>query len=188
MLRIELLAGLPPGPCVGGMSMTIDGSRSFKRAIAVASLAAFLPVATTACFGQFRLTKKVYEFNRTLSPDKWVRTFAFLIMNFVPVYGFAAAIDAIVANSIEFWTGQNPITADLGTTRVVTGPDGGTLSLRAIDRRHLELTIRTQQGVRVLTVVREERALSAWDPEGRLLARVMDVAGHPAVVAGSILD
>ncbi|MFQ5698331.1 MAG: DUF3332 family protein [Myxococcota bacterium] len=168
--------------------MTRDGRRPLRRLIAVAMIAGFLPVATTACFGEFRLTKKVYEFNRTISPDKWVRWFAFLIMNFVPVYGLAAGIDAVVANSIEFWTGQNPITADLGTTRVVTGPKGETVTLRAVDRTHLEVTIRDSRGLREFTVVKEAGALSAWDREGRLLARVQDVAGHPALVAGSILD
>jgi hypothetical protein len=29
-----------------------------------------------------------------------------------PVYGITSAVDLFVVNSIEFWTGQNPITGE----------------------------------------------------------------------------
>ncbi|MEN8185188.1 MAG: DUF3332 family protein, partial [Myxococcota bacterium] len=75
--------------------------RRAQRIIASAVLASFLPLSSTACFGGFRLTKKVYGFNRTISHDKWVRWITFLVFVCVPVYGFAVAFDGIFANSIE---------------------------------------------------------------------------------------
>jgi flagellar hook assembly protein FlgD len=32
-----------------------------------------------------------------------------LVVALIPVYGFAMLVDAIVFNSIEFWTGKNPV-------------------------------------------------------------------------------
>ena len=37
-------------------------------------------------------------------------------------------------------------------------------------------------------VVTESNALSAWDADGNLLARVTDVAGHPVNIAGRSRD
>ncbi len=93
-------------------------SPSLRRA-AILSLTAFGLATTTGCFGSFQLTRKVYAFNQTVSQDKWVQELVFLGMNIVPIYGLAAFADAVFANSVEFWTGTNP----LASARTVT-PDG----------------------------------------------------------------
>jgi hypothetical protein len=81
---------------------------SFRRA-AVLTLTAGALVSTSGCFGSFNLTRKVYGFNKTVSKDKFVQELVFLGLNVVPIYGFASLIDAVVANTVEFWTGKNPI-------------------------------------------------------------------------------
>ena len=73
-----------------------------------------VPTFAGGCFGTFQLTKKVYDFNRTISHDKWMRWFTFLIFSFVPIYGISFAIDVIFANSVEFWSGRNPGRAQEG--------------------------------------------------------------------------
>lgn len=78
-----------------------------RTAILTAVLGALLGVS--ACFGSFNLTRKVYGFNASVSNEKFVRELVFLGMNIVPVYGAAGFIDAVVANTVEFWTGKNPI-------------------------------------------------------------------------------
>jgi hypothetical protein len=65
---------------------------------------------SSACFGSFQATKKVYAFNKGVG-DKWVVEVVFLAMNIVPVYSIAAFADAVVFNSIEFWTGENPMSS-----------------------------------------------------------------------------
>jgi hypothetical protein len=99
-------------------------SRRLRVVVALAVMTGFLPLATAGCFGNFALTRKVYDYNKDVSSDKWVRWLVFLILNVIPVYGFATMFDALFANSIEFWTGENPVTADAGTQRVVQGPNG----------------------------------------------------------------
>lgn len=62
----------------------------------------------TGCFGSFGLTMKVYDFNKGVG-DKWVQELVFLVMCAVPVYEIAGFIDVVVLNTIEFWTGSNPV-------------------------------------------------------------------------------
>ncbi len=73
-------------------------------------MAALLVVSVllTGCTGSFNLTRKVYNFHRS-QDDKWADELCFLLVTMVPVYGLATFADAIVFNSIEFWTGDNPV-------------------------------------------------------------------------------
>ncbi len=65
------------------------------------------------CYGSFKLTNNLYEWNGGVG-DKWVRSLVFFALCVVPVYEFAAAIDAVILNTIEFWTGENPISMKPG--------------------------------------------------------------------------
>lgn len=66
-------------------------------------------VATTACFGPFILTKKLYDWNASHT-DPWVQQGVFVVTGvLLPVYGIAFLADAVVFNAIEFWTGVNPL-------------------------------------------------------------------------------
>ena len=63
---------------------------------------------TVGCTGSFMLTKKVYNFHRQ-QEGKWVDELVFLGVVIIPVYSLASLGDAIIFNSIEFWSGENPI-------------------------------------------------------------------------------
>lgn len=94
-----------------------------RRLGAGAIVISFL-ATTSGCFGGFNLTRKVYNFNRTVSDNKWIQELVFLGLVIVPVYTIATIIDAIFLNSIEFWTGDNPVNASSApTTRVVERGD-----------------------------------------------------------------
>ncbi len=94
---------------------------SLRRA-AILSVAAIGLVTTTGCFGSFQLTRKLYSFNKSVSSDKFVQELVFLGLNIVPVYSLASLGDVIFANTVEFWTGSNPV-ASARTVR----PDGTAL-------------------------------------------------------------
>ena len=80
--------------------------KQFKTFVVVA-VASSLMMAAVGCYGSFSLTKKVYQWNGSVG-NKWVKELVFLGLNVIPVYEFSAGIDAIILNSIEFWTGSNP--------------------------------------------------------------------------------
>lgn len=78
-------------------------------------------VLFTSCIGSFRLTNKLLDWNRGVD-SKFVNELVFLAFNIVPVYPIAVLADALVINSIEFWTGDNPV-ADVGTVKTIESND-----------------------------------------------------------------
>lgn len=157
---------------------------TFRRVMAGVLLAAFLPLATTGCFGRFELTRKVYKFNKDVSPDKWVQWLTFLVLTMVPVYGIATFVDAVVANSLEFWTGQNPILAQTGDQRVTQGPAGEIAVSTLREDGSIDLEIRDARGEEYfLNLSREGSTLLARDAQGHILGRVIERGGAPVLVA-----
>jgi hypothetical protein len=78
---------------------------SMKKVLASVVIVAFF---TTGCTGSFNLVHKVYNFHRSQA-DKWTDEICFLLVALLPVYSLATLADAIIFNSIEFWTGKNPV-------------------------------------------------------------------------------
>ncbi|MCM8812542.1 MAG: DUF3332 domain-containing protein [Candidatus Omnitrophica bacterium] len=74
----------------------------------IAAAVLVLGIAVAGCTGSFQLTKKVYDFHRGQN-DKWMDELIFLGAVILPVYSLATLGDAILFNSIEFWTGENPL-------------------------------------------------------------------------------
>lgn len=56
------------------------------------------------------MTKKLYMFNTGIS-GKWVRWLVFLLFFCAGVYAVASVIDALILNSVEFWTGKRPLSS-----------------------------------------------------------------------------
>ncbi|MEZ8194331.1 DUF3332 domain-containing protein [Vibrio cortegadensis] len=61
----------------------------------------------TGCMGQMATTGLVSKFNLQLVDNRYAREGVFLLLS--PVYGIASVADMFIFNSIEFWTGKNPI-------------------------------------------------------------------------------
>lgn len=63
----------------------------------------------SSCLGPNKLWNKVHDWNMTATDERWVNEGIFLVLNIVPVYGISYAIDILVLNSVEWWTGKNPM-------------------------------------------------------------------------------
>ncbi|MCQ2287782.1 MAG: DUF3332 domain-containing protein [Muribaculaceae bacterium] len=83
----------------------------------VLSLAATLTLSS--CLGSFALTNKVLTWNRQVG-DKFVNEIVFFALWVLPVYELSMLADITVINSIEFWSGENPVIAQ---TKVIDGKD-----------------------------------------------------------------
>lgn len=66
-------------------------------------LLALLLLATTGCYGSFPLTHDVYAWNGKTG-SKWANEVVFVVFVIVPIYGVTLLVDALVLNSIEFWS------------------------------------------------------------------------------------
>ena len=64
----------------------------------------------SGCYGPFRLTTKLHQWNGNVSNKKFVNELVFLGLCVLPAYELCTLGDVLIFNSIEFWGGQNPIT------------------------------------------------------------------------------
>ncbi len=133
-----------------------------------------LCMASAACYGPFRLTKKLYAWNGTVG-GKWTNEGVFLGLAILPVYGFSILGDAVIFNSIEFWGGKNPVSAK-NVKSIQAGEDQAVLSY-APDAKRLRVD-RFHNGRVAATVIFEPGAqgMVARDGAGRILmqARTLD--------------
>ena len=79
----------------------------------------------SSCVGSFALHRKLVDWNQGIS-SKFVNELVYLACNIIPVYPICYLADALVINSIEFWSGSNPI-ASIGDVKKVKGENGNYL-------------------------------------------------------------
>ncbi|MCK8044785.1 MULTISPECIES: DUF3332 domain-containing protein [Shewanella] len=79
-----------------------------KKTISAIALTAVLSTQLTGCMGQMGLSAMVTKANLSAVDNRYGRAGLFMLLS--PIYGFAATGDLFIINSIEFWTGTNPIT------------------------------------------------------------------------------
>lgn len=91
-----------------------------KKLIIPVAIAALLCSSLSSCMGKFALTKNVYAWNEQIS-NKFVNELVFVAFLILPVYEVCGLADILVLNSIEFWSGDNPMTA---STKVIDTEQG----------------------------------------------------------------
>ena len=64
----------------------------------------------SSCIGSFGLTSSVMKWNNQIG-SKFLNELVFFAFWVLPVYEVTALADVLVINSIEFWSGRNPLTA-----------------------------------------------------------------------------
>jgi len=92
-----------------------------KRFFSVAGIALASTLLLSSCIGSFNLSKKVLAWNQTID-SKFVNELVFVALWIVPVYEVCILADILVINSIEFWSGENPVEA--GIVKKVQGENG----------------------------------------------------------------
>lgn len=113
-------------------------------------LAAFPAALTPGCIGSFALTGRILEWNRGFSPI--VSEVVFLVFLFFPVYEVAVFLDAIVFNTLEFFTGSNPVAKAEGEDEELQQVDVGPRTRMRLRRRRggVEVTLIEPDGSRTL--------------------------------------
>lgn len=93
--------------------------KKYPLAVGLILLAAS-SVTLSSCIGSFALTNRVLSWNKQVG-NKFVNELVFFAFWVLPVYEVTSLADLIVINSIEFWSGNNPVTA---STKVVDTDNG----------------------------------------------------------------
>lgn len=105
------------------------------KLVSMAMLAIILTVGVAGCFGNFAATRKVYQFNESFG-DKWMNQIMFWVLFVVPAYEIAGFADVVLFNTIEFWTGSNPI---------AMAPGEEVIKYASEDGKNLKIVIRQNQ-------------------------------------------
>ncbi len=86
----------------------------------VVAIALSTSLMFSSCIGSFSLTNKVFDWNKSVG-EKWVNELVFACFCILPVYEISLFIDGIIINSVEFWSGSNPIAK---STKHIQGENG----------------------------------------------------------------
>ncbi|MBD5371211.1 MAG: DUF3332 domain-containing protein [Bacteroides sp.] len=131
-----------------------------KRYLTPAIIGVVLASMTmTSCIGSFRLTHSVLKWNQQVG-SKVINEIVFFAFWVLPVYEVTSLADLLVINSIEFWSGRNPLTASVK----VVDTDHGRYTI-ACDSKGYEVT-NTSTGVSYRLDFMEATATWALDYQG----------------------
>lgn len=154
-----------------------------KKALYVSLAALTLLGSAVGCIGKnhpFALFTGLHSWNKRASDNEWVNEVLFLALNIIPVYGLFLFADVLVFNSIDFWTGDNPVKGAFAAAEgtdgqgnayaIVPNADGtATLSYRdqvcTLSRQGKDVVI-SQNGVTLGTVSRQGSLLTLTTPDG----------------------
>lgn len=95
-------------------------------------------VLFTSCIGSFSLSSKFLAWNQSID-NKFVNWIIFVILS--PAYSITLAVDLLVLNSIEFWSGSNPMQA--GLIKEIKGKDGKIYTVETLENGY---KIENQEG------------------------------------------
>ncbi len=95
-----------------------------KKNVKILALTLSLCVLMSSCIGSFSLTNKLYKWNNSMG-DKFINELVFIGLTILPVYEIAIFADAVIFNTVEFWTGNKLIAENnVGDTKIVKNANG----------------------------------------------------------------
>jgi uncharacterized protein DUF3332 len=100
---------------------------NMKRVVGMFLVATLAGITLTGCYGKFALTRKIYQVNGTVQ-DKYLRSALTWVFIIAPVYEVATLADFIAFNTIEFWSGNNPVA--MGEKDYLYAKDGERFDMR----------------------------------------------------------
>lgn len=93
-----------------------------RKTLTVATLLLCATMLTSSCVGSFSLFNKLSAWNQDATGNKFLNELIFLVIS--PAYAVCSVADVLVLNTIEFWSGSNPVASNVGKTIKVQGQDG----------------------------------------------------------------
>ncbi len=111
---------------------------------------------TTSCIGSFALTNKVKAWNERATSSKLLNELIFIGLHIVPVYEVTILADILVINSIEFWSGDNPVAA--GQTTEIENENGKFIVTTTEDGYLIE-----KEGEEIPMELKFEKGTQSWN-------------------------
>ena len=139
-----------------------------KKAIIALLFAGVLVLS--GCYGSYGLTKKLYRWNGTLG-NKWLNSCVHFLLWVFPVYEVCIGlIDGLVLNTVEFWTGSNPLAS--GDSYYEKDAQGNSIAAVKNEDGTMSVEVTTAKGEKAnLILQRDENVVRALDAEGNTIAQ-----------------
>jgi hypothetical protein len=136
----------------------------------IATLLAAGMIVLSGCYGSNACFNKLHDWNGTLG-DKWINSIVHFLMMWIPVYGICLfLVDGLVLNTIEFWTGSNPLAA--GDSYFEQDAQGNSIAAVKNADGSMSVELTSAAGEKAsLTLQRDENVVRALDAEGNLVAQ-----------------
>lgn len=135
--------------------------KHYKKTIAF-SLIGLVGFTSTGCFGSFELTKKIYDWNDSVTENKFVKTLLFYGMAIIQVYSIGIIVDSIIFNLIEFWDGTNPLAMNEGDCEERFYAHKGVNYRAVATKDQLEFTALDGKNAGEVQVMRFDRETLTW--------------------------
>ena len=128
-------------------------------------------IVLSGCYGKYACFNKLLAWNGTLG-NKWLNSIVHFAMNVIPVYGIALFVDFLVLNTVEFWTGSNPLAA--GDSYYEKDAQGNEILAVKNTDGSMTVEMTTAAGEKAtMTLQRDENVIRALDAEGNVVAQRM---------------
>ena len=147
----------------------------------------------SSCIGSFGLWSNLKDWNQGLG-NKFVNEIVFLAFHVVPVYEVAYLADVLVLNSIEFWSGSNPV-AEVGSIKTVIGEngeylvrtnaDGYTITKKGEEDKQLDLVYNPENRTWNAVAEGESFELITMNEDGTITFKQKD--GTPTTVSPDLM-
>lgn len=127
-------------------------------------------IVLSGCYGKNACFNKLHTWNGTLG-DKWINSIVHFIMFYLPVYAICLwLVDGLVLNTIEFWTGANPLAS--GDSYFEKDAEGNSIAAVKNEDGSMSVELTTAKGEKAnLTLQRDENVVRALDNEGNVVAQ-----------------
>ena len=136
----------------------------------IAALVCAGMVTLTGCYGSNALFEKIHKWNGTLG-NKWLNSIVHFFLMVFPVYPISLCfIDGLILNTVEFWTGSNPIAA--GDSYYEQDAQGNSIAAVKNADGSMSVEVTTAAGEKAnMTLQRDENVIRAIDSNGELVAQ-----------------
>lgn len=125
------------------------------RHFSVAAILLAGSLLASSCVGSFGLFNKLATWNKSATSSKFLNEILFIVIS--PAYAVCSVADLFIFNTIEFWSGNNPMAQNVGKTIDVMGQDGKYYAVKILSDGY---EIKTPTGEMVAFVY--DKATDSW--------------------------
>ena len=135
----------------------------FKKGIAIL-LISTLAFMSFGCHGKYALFNTLHKWNGSLG-SKWVNSIVHFILWVIPVYGICLLVDWWILNTVEFWTGSNPLAMNEGEReQQIVNKDGVNYEITATKNRFDVLVLDGEKAGTMTSLVYNDNTM-VWSAE-----------------------